>query len=267
MERELYKHRRWLKSQYEKKSSNEIAKKCGVKGTTIRWWLHKFKIKIRSLSEAHSLAQSNHVNLTKEALEFLVGNLLGDGHLAIQSKVSAWYSNGSKFKSFSEWLSDRFSSYGMEQLGKICKCSDKVPGYNKKHTYFNYASKHYIELKEIHKKWYRKAREDERYKTGRQRKWIKILPEDLKLTPLVCLMWYLGDGHLNKVGKYILMCTNGFEKEEVARLAAMLNGLGFTGWRQNCNNSIYIPTKSTKDFLNYIGPCPIECYNYRWGVI
>ena len=31
-------------------------------------------------------------------------------------------------------------------------------------------------------------------------------------------------------------------------------------------NRISILTKSTKDFLNYIGDCPVSCYQYKWNL-
>lgn len=267
MEKKLYRNRKWLELQYSKKSGNRIAKERGVNVSTIRKWLHRFNIKIRSQSEAVSLATSNHVNLTEEALEFLVGNLLGDGHLSRQSKVSAWYENGSKFRSYLEWLSSLFTSYGIEQLGKIYEGRGKLPGRDKTYIGFYYASRHYCELKELHNKWYRKAKRDEKYKTGRQRKWIKILPTDLKLTQLVCRQWYLGDGHLGHSSRssYIEIATGGFGKVAVERLVAMLKKLGFVAARCK-DKKIYISTKSTKDFLDYIGPCPVKCYEYKWKV-
>lgn len=39
--------------------------------------------------------------------------------------------------------------------------------------------------------------------------------------------------------------------------------LGFDCHRTKKNN-IYISTKSLNDFLDYIGPCPIICYQYKW---
>ncbi|GAJ16965.1 unnamed protein product, partial [marine sediment metagenome] len=40
---------------------------------------------------------------------------------------------------------------------------------------------------------------------------------------------------------------------------------GFQCTRES-DNKIHISTKSTKDFLNYIGPCPVKCYEYKWKV-
>ena len=30
-------------------------------------------------------------------------------------------------------------------------------------------------------------------------------------------------------------------------------------------DAIAILSRSALDFLNYIGPCPVECYKYKWG--
>jgi len=75
-----YMHKTWLENQYRslEKSTPKIARECNCSQVTIRNWVHKLEILMRSNSEAQRLAQSNHVSLTSELLEFLNGLLLGD---------------------------------------------------------------------------------------------------------------------------------------------------------------------------------------------
>lgn len=47
-------------------------------------------------------------------------------------------------------------------------------------------------------------------------------------------------------------------------LVKELNILGFKATRQKSNNTIYISPFSTESFLDYIGKCPVDCYQYKW---
>lgn len=266
----LYKNKKWLVKEYQKRGGNEIARECRVGGVTIRRWLRRFGEKIRSVPEAHSLATSNHVTLSQEALEFLVGELLGDGSLSSTSKVSASYTHGSKYKSYLEWLLKKFEGYGIEQVGRIYKQEGWFLFPGRKVcwcTCYHYNSKAYIELKLLHRQWYREARADEKFKSGKPKRLIKILPKGLVLTPLIVRQWYIGDGSLwfdCREGAIAFNCQ-GFETNEVEILVKKLAELGFIV-RKNSNNQIRLSSKSTKALLKYIGPCPIDCYKYKWDI-
>ncbi|MFX1502483.1 MAG: helix-turn-helix domain-containing protein, partial [Promethearchaeota archaeon] len=56
-EKPNYQDKEWLYKQYivKKKSSPEIAEICNVSSTTIKRWLEKLMIPIRTLSEASQL--------------------------------------------------------------------------------------------------------------------------------------------------------------------------------------------------------------------
>lgn len=260
---ELYKNADWLRGMYlnDEKSGNQIAKECYVNGVTIRRWLHEFNIPVRSYAESASLNRSNHVILTGKALEFLIGELLGDGHLDSLGKFSACFMRGSSRKNYLEWVSRQLALFGIGQSGKILKQILKFPGREKDYICFHYSSKRYVELKPLHSKWYRKARKDEKGNTSRQRRWVKVVPRNLELTPLTCLMWYLGDGCVNS--RSVNLNTLGFSVLEVDFLRDLLGKLGFETTRFK-SKIIHILTKSAKDFLNYIGECPVKCYKYKW---
>ncbi|GAI86654.1 unnamed protein product, partial [marine sediment metagenome] len=129
-----------------------------------------------------------------------------------------------------------------------------------------YMSLFYIELKDLWRKWYRPATEEER-KIQPWRKFIKIIPLDLELTPLTCLMWYIGDGCLGQSGRSrkITLSTQGFAGQEVNQLSSKMKGLGIK--TTTCKDkTIYVWARSVSDFLDYIGPCPVKCYGYKWGL-
>lgn len=257
-EKKLYREKTRLEYQYLdlEKNAPVISRELSVDLTTIRYWMKKFSISARSHSVVMSLRQSNHVTLSKKLLEFLYGELLGDGHLGNNGPLSSFYSHSSKYLEYLVWLSGIFKGFGIAQVGKIHK--------NLKAGGFMYASRSYPELKTLRRKWYRLATEKER---KQRRKFIKILPKNLKLTPLICRQWYIGDGSLNKDCGYTRLNTQCFTSGEVDRLIMLLINLDFKVTK-HADRSIYISTYSTRDFLDFIGPCPkgIEnIYGYKWN--
>ena len=250
----IYKNKEWLIKKYidEKLSTVYIAKICKVCGETILYQLKKNNITRRSFSESVHLAKANHCDLSIEALHWLYGELLGDGCLYKVSPYSARFQYASKHKEYIQYISNSLKSFGIKQSGRINKHK------HKKHNsyYYSYKSYSYIELLPIYNKWYPDGK--------------KIVPKDIVLTPLVCRQWYIGDGTL-KCPVYerpsIRLCTNGFKVDDVNWLVKQLNKLGFKATRQPADNIIHILVDSVEDFLNYIGGCPVKCYEYKWNCI
>lgn len=258
-----------LTTQYltSKKSISDIAEELGYGRDFIHRKLKQFNIPRRSLSESQRLWKCNHVLLSGAVLEFLTGELLGDGHLDHSGPVSSAYVTSSKHKDYVVWLSSVFKGFGIEQAGSLhCQvgiCPDPDPSKTYRFKTFHYSSRRYVELRTLQEKWYRPATREER---ERGKKFVKIIPTDLVLTPLMCRQWYIGDGSL---GSGITLNTQGFTTTEVNFLASLLAGLGLktTGSDTRLCGTTYIWKKSVKDFLNYIGPCPNQIkpiFGYKW---
>lgn len=248
-----YKDKEWLRKKYieEKLNAHKIMKLCNITGnSTIYNWLRRFDIPIRSYSKAIHMDRINHCNLSQEAIEWINGELLGDGCLShSETKLpSVRFSYGSKYLEYVQYVSITLQSFGIKQSGKIAK------HYDKKHNvyYYNYVSCFYEELSHIHKQWYPKGR--------------KIIPRDLELTPLTCRQWYIGDGCLycrETRRPAILLATCCFSDKEIFYLINQLDKLGVKATKQK-RNIIHISSYSTKYFLEYIGKCPVKCYQYKW---
>ena len=248
----LYKDRNWLESKYSKDnlSQREVARICKVKeDSAVNYWMKKFRIPIRSHSESSHLANANHCNLSSEALEWINGELLGDGCVHAYNKYSALIVYSSKFPKYIKYVSNTLKSFGIKQAGKIHKQRDKKWNC----FYYCYNSLCYEELLLLRQKWYPNNK--------------KIVPRDIKLTPLLCRQWYIGDSHLEHPKDSrpnIVISTCGFPIPDVEFLKEKLINLGFKTTRYPNNNSIHISVHSTKEFLNYIGPCPVKDYQYKW---
>ena len=247
-----YKNKDWLNQKYliEKLNTYQIAKLCNRGSTTIWYWLHKLNIPIRSYSKAGHLARGNHCHLSNEAKQWINGELMSDGCLISRSLYSARYFHVSKYLEYAQYISDTLNSFGIKQSGKIYKYKDK----NLNCYTYHYISLQYGELFPIYEKWYIKGK--------------KIIPRDLKLTPLTLRQEYIGDGHLShpKNGRPLIeLATCGFLIKDVEWLVKQLNKIGFKSTRQPAHNVIGISTYSVKDFLGYIGFCPVKCYQYKWS--
>jgi len=193
--------------------------------------------------------KSNHCKLSKEAIEWVNGELLGDGNIELTCLHSARFRYSSKYLEYIEYVRDTLNSFGIEQVGKIYEY------YHKKYDCYtyHYNSRSYSELVSIRKRWYPKGK--------------KIIPKDIVLTPLVCRQHYIGDGSMvcrEKRNSHIILCTKGFLISDVKWLMKQLIKLGFKTTRWS-DNTIRFSTYSVKDFLKYIGKCPVECYKYKWA--
>lgn len=254
-----YQNKEWLHNKYwdEELSQEQIGRLCETTRDTIRYWIKKFNISQRSLNESVHLARVNHCKLSLKATEWINGELLGDGSLTTTSKednlpsenLSALFRYSSKHKEYINYISSTLKSFGIKQSGRIIK------QYNRKQENYcyKYNSHSYKELMFIYRKWYPKGK--------------KVIPKDLELNSLTLRQHYIGDGsliHQNK-NKRIILCTCGFSIFNVNRLVKQLNNLGFKAMRQPSLNTIHISTYSVKNFLNYIGECPVNCYQYKWA--
>lgn len=246
-----YRNKEWLEKKYAKEelSTYKIGSICGRDNKTIWYWLNKFDIQTRTRSKAIHLIRGNHCEISKVAFEFINGELLGDGCLQSLSSYSALFAYGSQYLEYIKYVSNILKSFGINQTGKINKRQYKNANY---HTY-HYSSLCYKELLPVYKQWYPKSK--------------KIVPKNIELTPLTVRQWYIGDGSLvhGKYGRpFIVLAADDFSISDTNRLVEQLINLGFKTTKYRYRNVIYISTHSTKNFLNYIGKCPVKCYQYKW---
>ena len=248
----LYRNKEWLKNKYidEKLSTTQISKLCNSGETVIGNWLRRLDIPIRSCGESLHLVRANHCDLSKKAIEWINGELLGDGYLCKVSSWSALFHYSSQYNEYIQYIERVLKQFGI--LGKFYKRINKKSGnYD-----YSFYSKTYSELSPIRKQWYPEGK--------------KIVPKDIELTPLTCRQWHIGDGCLRhpKNGRpSIRLSTDSFSIIDVNFLVKKLNNLGLKAMRQPSSNRIVISVYSTKDFLNYIGKCPVKCYQYKWDYI
>ncbi|MBA7589311.1 hypothetical protein ES708_31393 [subsurface metagenome] len=193
----------------------------------------------------------NHCILSQEAIEWINGELLGDGCLQSCSPCSARFQYGSKHKEYINYISDVLESFGIKRSGKIHKKHHTDRGMD---CYgYQYKTLSYVELLPLREKWYLDGK--------------KVVPRDIKITPVTLRQWHIGDGYLRKrkYGRpHIILATSGFLINDVDWLVEQIGNLGIKAKRTPRLN-IYISARSVKRFINYIGECPVSCYQYKFS--
>lgn len=199
------------------------------------------------------------IQLTDIQIQVLNGALLGDGSLILHKNgKNAQLSYTSKSKQHVEFVMNYFKKYwSSEGLYYSQYLDSRTNKYYSSYRIRTFTNECFTDL---YYNW---------YKDG-----IKIIPNNLTLTPLTCLIWYIGDGGIIRPGsqEYIKLATQCFNKQDQERillpqLAAFNPTLvkgdisKITGEQQYF---IRIPHIKEQEFLTYLGNCPFEDYLYKW---
>ena len=196
--------------------------------------------------------KSNSVTLYPDMLDWICGELLGDGCLHSYRFMSAKFKYSSKYIEYILYVSRILQSFGVVQAGRIYGYSNEGTVYSPS---YSYQSCSYPDLQILYDIWYPEGK--------------KVVPEGLGLPAVTCRQWYMGDGCLqHRQGRRpnVILCTDCFPISSVNWLVNQLITLGFDTTRQPNSNRIRISSTSTEAFLKYIGECPVECYKYKWNI-
>jgi len=218
-----------------------IAKKFGCTVGQISKQFRLLNIQTRSFSEGNELNIRENVIITHEQQQIINGALLGDGGLT-RRKFVADFSYTCKHKSIVEDLQNRLP---FEYCPIYTRIKPKKNGELSANHDLN--THGYKQLAVLYDKWYPKG--------------IKIVPSDIRLTPLVCYWWYLGDGTTCK--NELRLCTQGFDPAYVEFLISLFPVQAKIRFA-NKLPYIAILTDYMMDFLLYIGPCKHINLKHRW---
>jgi hypothetical protein len=200
------------------------------------------RLKMKNGDWQFNLPMPNKLTLEQE--QVLIGGLLGDFYL-YQNKnhINAGIACGrsskdKKYLNFEYLLFKDFCNDGVKEKD----CFDKRT------------------LKTYKGVWFR-TRVTEVF-TPYKRKWYpsgnKIIPKDLKLTPLICAIWFCDDGSIIRVSKTnckLQLATDGFQKKEVEFLSSLLQkeiGGQFNVYPKEGNYVIVAFHDTALKFIKYI---------------
>lgn len=186
---------------------------------------------------------------SKEQYEFFDGLIASDGCLTSKLKNNALLSCSLKYYEFAKYISD------VLKIGRVKEHWVKDIRFKKGGSQvFSIRSCNNILFTEERKRWYPNNK--------------KCIPNDFKFSPISLNIWYLSDGTRSSFAKSrrcgLVLCTNAFDKNNIENtIIKFLNNIKIDCWIDK-NNQVYIPRSNAKNFLDYIGNCPIECYKYKW---
>lgn len=237
-------------------SQSNVANIIGCSVDVVRQNLREYNIPIHK-SNYH--AHEQKIFLSDQQRNYLYGAMLGDGCLSKTFKsVNSQFTYTSKSFQHVEFVSKPFEHILYKEGIKYSSFHDIRT--NKIYERYTFRTVTDIGFEKESKIWYPDNN--------------KHIPNDLKLNPEICLIWYIGDGGIcnSKGNQYIKLSTQCFDKQEqedilLPQLTAFDASLmkADIGSNKEQQYFIYIPHKKMLDFLSYIGECPFEDYKYKWG--
>jgi hypothetical protein len=194
--------------------------------------------------------------LSEHILGAVDGFLLGDGCVPFRKRPSLHLVATLKYKEFADYLARIFHVYNPTVVrGKTPAHFSKKAGAFKVCEHYRLESKHHPDFNSQRTRWYPQGK--------------KLVPEDVRITPLSCLLWFLGDGSVyldKKRYPVVVLCTNSFSDKCRSVLSNKLSTLGIQSGNRP-DGSIYIPTSSVNFFYDLIGwSSPVGCYSYKFEI-
>lgn len=254
----------------KKLSQVKIAKIFGISQGSVHLYMKKHKIKSRTISESmrgeqnhfygrkhskkskekigmkNSRPRNKPIKLNKKQNEILKGLLLSDGHIDTNN-FSGRYTQGCKYKEF------------LKHIKHILPLEWGPIWYDKKWSCYHIKSHFTPTLKGYREKWYNNRN--------------KTVPKNLKLSKETLLYWFLGDGSItfsNKKrfpkSKYFeaKLSTESFSRKDNKFLIKKLKEIGIKATLLS-SGKIRILSESKEKLFEFMGSCPINCYQYKWG--
>lgn len=202
------------------------------------------------------------VNLSDEFQQHFTGFMLGDGYMSNRnkSKHSAQLIVSNVNPSYILAISGLLEREGIDHTVKIKTIKGGFTGSRKSSGVF---TKFYKTFMDLEGKW---------YETKSDGTHFKIVPNDLKLTPISLLQWYIGDGYLvNLKGnpERVQICTDRYTDDEIIFLRDCFNrDLGLDIQIDWHRRRLRIPKRMLNDFFSILPKCPDEIseeLGYKWA--
>lgn len=244
----------------------QTAEKLKCSEDLIAYRLKKLGLDPKPMAECVFAGKKRSVAIPQELVEILNGELLGDGSLNRYYKQGDFRESfGHNKREWAEYLMGVFLNNNIPIMGQ--GLYKRNPCGKSKNITWSFSTLNTIELGRLHKKWYIRNNNFDSIKPAsfNNRRYIKMVPIDLKLTAKAMLHWYIGDGSVND-GKGCFLYTQGFGREEIEFLRFRLKKDLNIGSAYYLPDVIGIPKRERVKLLEIIGECPVGCYEYKWNV-
>lgn len=240
---------------YAENTTYDLAKIFNVDRTTISNWLKKYNIEIRN--KQNQRKKNKEIRLTHLQREFLLGTLLGDGHISItKSHELARFSisHNNKQIEYIKWKANIL--HNIERGIKNYTVVNK--GNNKKYKICNLSTTATDDLLDLHRLFYNDK--------------IKVIRDELieQITsPFSLAIWIMDDGTLDKRSKRINICSDSFtHKEHILLKRMFLDNFNLNVKIVKYGNKyrLHFTVVETRKLVNIIKPFIIESMLYKVSV-
>ena len=207
--------------------------------------------------------------------QIFVGSMLGDGCISknFSNEGLCRFEKGQSKKdfvgedklSYMNWMKQEFDEFSTSVIESSIKSSGIVKEISGDKTYdrYNFYTKSLKLWEILEAEWYVLRTDHKWYKR------TKIVPRDIKLTPLTLCVWHMDDGSVNPKDANIELNTQGFSVEEVDFLIERINkDLSIKSHkkkgRKKSQYKIYIGRDHYFDFMEMIKPhIEWDCFKYK----
>ena len=209
-----------------------------------------------SIQRAKSTLNIDQLFLTEEIVEWIDGLMLGDGNINFKRP---FYQNS---RITIGTTSKQWAEYAMSNLITYDPCEPKVyQKIDKKHPnkIWDCKTKSHPDLMSQAKRWYCGKNES------------KVIPEDIRITPVSVRLWYLGDGSFTNHGgnsHSLRLATCSFAKEEIEnKLLSKMEKYGIDAYVDKYKNDVFVRSHSIRNFFDFIGwKSPFSDYNHKFDI-
>lgn len=205
---------------------------------------------IQKMSESSLWDESDYkyCNMSEHERKIFDGIMISDGSLSV-SRISGRLTLGFKYLETIERIITDLTSISFLKPWEYNSNPDKRT--NKSYKNFYTKSLSYHNLLHEYNRW---------YKNG-----VKIIPNDTKITKIMCYWWFIGDGYISNSNVYL--CTDSFDLESLEFISKKINEFGFKNSIRK-NKRISLNKESSYRFLEWISKdIKIQKeYLYKWKI-
>lgn len=177
-------------------------------------------------------------------LEILRGSILGDAYVSPLGKIQIEHSV--KQSEYLAWKYQELASISYRGL------PTHVPRYNRR------VGKSYESIRFWTRQFFRSLRSQ--FYEGRR----KIFPVNLQLTPLMLAVWYMDDGHYEKLKRRSILATDQFDQESLERVQSSLEDHFSIESVIRKNGKLVIARESLNSFFQVIGQHIVPSMHYKF---
>lgn len=193
--------------------------------------------------------------IVNDAKSYIDGLLLSDGSLVLRN-LTGYYEQTCKNGFWLDKIRKDFLEFGILSNAEERYIGDRFikNAFTKGNVYYRLRTLFYVEFASMRYRWYPEG--------------IKVVPDDIIMSPECVGNWYMGDGSISRVkpnGYSIGLATYGFERKNVDFLSEILNETLCINSYVCKNNVIKIGNiDCIKVFIDYIKGCCVYGYEYKF---